>query len=147
MAFTHNYTTTFSRSGENVTSAVALTGSGEINLDATVTASGTKTFDVDYVPSKLLGILIKTTGNCTVQAKDSSNVNLGSALSISALTSTVLGVTTTSGVFFWYTSSNTGAIPLCNSGSLSTPVASLVVTDTSAASNPVSIRILYDSAS
>lgn len=146
MSFTQTYTTTYTRSGESITNAVSVSGTGEINLDGTTTALGTKTFDVDYLPSKLLGIIIKCAGNCTIQAKDSANVNLGSALSITATTTVVLGVSTTQGVYYWYAGSNTGAIPLCNSGSLSTPVASFVATDTSNAANSISIRILYDAA-
>lgn len=143
MPFTHTHSYTFTKSGESITQAVALTGAGEINLDGTCAALGTLTFDVDYVPSKLLSIAIQTTGNCSIQAKDGSNVNLGSALVVTAVTSTVLGVTVTKGVAFWYAGSNTGSQPLCNTGSLSTAVGSIVVTDTSNASNPVSIRILY----
>ena len=146
MSFTQTYTTTYTRSGESITSAFTLTGTGEINLDGTATALGTKTFDVDYLPSKLLGIIIKCSGNCTLQAKDGSNVNLGSALSVTASTTVVLGVSTTQGVYYWYSGSNTGTIPLCNSGSLTTPVDSIVATDTSNASNAISIRILYDAA-
>lgn len=143
MAFSQQHSYTMTRAGESITQAVALSGAGEISLDGTCSASSTLTFDVDYVPSKLLGIVIETAGNCTIQAKDGSAVNLGSALTLTAVTSTVLGVTVTKAVAFWYAGSNTGAQPLCNTGSLSTAVGSIVVTDTSAASNAVKIRILY----
>lgn len=140
MPFTHSYSTTFTKGGESISSSVTLSSSGEINLDTTVAASGSKTLDVDYLPSKVIAVIISATGDCTVQAKDSSNANLGSAVAIDAITSG----STTKGVFFWYSGSNTGNQPLCNTSSLSTAVASIVVTDTSAASNAVSIRILYE---
>lgn len=144
MAFTHSHSYTFTKAGESFTQAVSLTGAGEIDLDGTCAASSTLTFAVSYVPNKVTSILVQSTGSCSIQAKDGASANLGSALVVTAVTTTVLGVSVTKGVAFWYTGSNTGVQPLCNTGALTTAVASLVVTDTSAASNPVSIRILYN---
>ena len=146
MSFTQTYTTTYSRSGESITSSINLTGTGEINLDGTTTALGTKSFDVDYLPSKLIGIVIKCAGSCTLQAKDSANANLGTALTVTATTTVVLGVSATQGMYYYYTGSNTGARPLCDTASLTTPVASILATDTSNAANVINIRILYDAA-
>jgi hypothetical protein len=146
MPFSQTYSTTYTRSGESFTSAVTLTGTGEINLDGTTTALGSKTFDVDYLPSKLLGIIIKCSGSCTLQAKKTDGTNLGSALSVTASTTVVLGVSATQGVYYYYSGSNTGLIPLCDNANLTTPVASIVATDTGNAANTVNIRILYDAA-
>jgi hypothetical protein len=140
MPFTHSYSTTFTKGGESISSNVTLSSSGEINLDTTVAASGTKTLDTDYLPSKVVAIIISSSGNCTLQAKDSANANLGSAITLQAITSGSV----TRGVYFYYTGSNTGSQPLCNTSSLTTPVASILVTDTSAAANAVSIRVLYE---
>lgn len=140
MPFTHSYSTTFTKGGESISSSVTLSSSGEISLDTTVAASGTKTLDTDYLPSKVVAIIISSSGNCTLQAKDSANANLGSAITLQAITSGSV----TRGVYFYYTGSNTGSQPLCNTSSLTTPVASILVTDTSAAANAVSIRILYE---
>ena len=146
MPFTHTYTTTFSRPGESSTGSASFTSTGEINLNKDVAANGTATFDVDYLPSKLKSIFIKGTGSFTLQAKDSSNANLGSALTITSSSTTVLGTTITNAQFYWFTGSNTGSQPLCNSASLSTAIASIVATDTSGAANTVSITILYEAA-
>jgi hypothetical protein len=140
MPFTHSYSTTFTKGGESISSNVTLSSSGEINLDTTVAASGTKTLDTDYLPSKVVAIIISSSGNCTLQAKDAANANLGSAITLQAITSGSV----TRGVYFYYTGSNTGSQPLCNTSSLTTPVASILVTDTSAAANAVSIRVLYE---
>lgn len=140
MPFTHSYSTTFTKGGESISSSVTLSSTGEINLDTTVAASGSKTLDTDYLPSKVVAIIISSSGNCTLQAKDASNANLGSAITLQAVTNGSV----TKGVYFWYAGSNTGSQPLCNTSSLSTAVASIVVTDTSAASNAVSVRILYE---
>jgi len=140
MPFTHSYSTTFTKGGESISSNVTLSSSGEINLDTTVAASGTKTLDTDYLPSKVVAIIISSSGNCTLQAKDAANANLGSAISMQAISS----ASVTRGVYFYYTGSNTGSQPLCNTSSLTTPVASILVTDTSAAANAVSIRVLYE---
>lgn len=146
MPFTHTYTTTFSRAGESSTGSASFTSTGEINLNKSLTANGSATFDVDYLPSKLQSIFVKGTGSFTLQAKDAANANLGTLITVASSSTTVLGTTVTNAQFYWFTGSNTGGQPLCNTASLSTPVASIVATDTSGAANSVSINILYESA-
>jgi hypothetical protein len=140
MPFTHSYSTTFTKGGESISSNVTLSSSGEISLDTTVAASGTKTLDTDYLPSKVAAIIISSSGNCTLQAKNAAGTNLGNAITLQAITSGSV----TRGVYYWYAGSNTGLPPLCDNLSLTTPVASILVSDTSAAANAVSIRILYE---
>ena len=140
MPFTHSYSTTFTKGGESISSNITLSSSGEINLDATLAASGSKILDTDYLPSKVVAIIISSSGNCTLQAKDAANANLGGSTALQAVTNGSV----TRGVYFWYAGSNTGLPPLCNNAVLTTPVASIVVTDTSAAANAVSIRVLYE---
>lgn len=140
MPFTHSYSTTFTKGGESISSSVTLTSTGEINLDTTVPAGSSKTLDTDYLPSKVIAIIISSSGSCTLQAKDSANVNLGGAITLQAVTNGSV----TKGVYFWYAGSNTGLQPLCSTSSLSTAVASIVVNDTSAAANAVNVRILYE---
>ena len=146
MPFTHTYSTTFSRPGESSTGSASFTSTGEINLNKDVAANGTATFDVDYLPSKLKSIFIKGTGSFTLQAKNAGGTNLGPATVVTSSSTTVLGTTVTNAQFYWFTGSNTGPQPLCDTANLSTAVASILASDSSGAANTVSITILYEAA-